>query len=55
MLFHARLGQIKLPAGYDKRFTRDRFGLFIACSQEQTQNAKKLLSSFNPEEINAVQ
>ena len=53
MLFHARLGQIKLPAGYDKRFTRDRFGLFIACSPEQVSNAKTLLSSFNPEEINA--
>jgi Ni/Fe-hydrogenase subunit HybB-like protein len=54
MLFHSRLGQFNLPAGYDKRFTRDRFGLFIACSPEQLQNAKQLLASFNPEEINAV-
>jgi molybdopterin-containing oxidoreductase family membrane subunit len=55
MLFHARLGQIKLPAGYDKRFTRDCFGLFIVCPQDQVSNVKTLLSSFNPEEINAVQ
>jgi molybdopterin-containing oxidoreductase family membrane subunit len=54
MLFYARLGRIKLPAGYDKRFTRDCFGLFIACPQDQISNAKTLLSSFNPEEINAI-
>ena len=46
MIFHARLGQINLPAGYDKRFTNDRFGLFIACSPEQIQNAKQLLVVF---------
>jgi len=54
MIFNARLGKIVLPAAYDARFTRDRFGLFVACSAEQIPNAKALLSSFNPEEINVV-
>jgi molybdopterin-containing oxidoreductase family membrane subunit len=54
MLFNARLGKINLPAAYDARFTRDRFGLFVACSAEQIPNARTLLSSLNPEEINVV-
>jgi molybdopterin-containing oxidoreductase family membrane subunit len=54
MLFNARLGKIVLPSAYDARFTRDRFGLFVACTAEQIPNARTLLSSFNPEEINVV-
>jgi len=54
MLYNARLGQIRLPAAYDARFTKDRFGLFIACASEQIPKAKELLASFKPEEINVV-
>jgi molybdopterin-containing oxidoreductase family membrane subunit len=54
MLFHTRLGRINLPAGFDKRFTRDRFGLFVACTPDRIPAIRTLLSPFNPEEINAV-
>ncbi len=54
MIFHARLGWGKMPAAFDPRFTRDRFGLFIDCVPEQIPNVKQLLSSFNPEQINDI-
>lgn len=55
MLFHARLRQISLPAVYDARFTKDRFGLFVACGPDRKQNVKELIASLNPEEINDVE
>ncbi len=51
LLYHCRLGKTSLPKGYDKRFTRDRFGLFVACTPEQTSSIRPLLESANPEEI----
>jgi hypothetical protein len=54
MLFHTRLGQIRLPACYSKRFTRDGFGLFVSCLPDQISHVKTLLSSFDPEEIHVI-
>jgi molybdopterin-containing oxidoreductase family membrane subunit len=55
MIFYARLGRIKLPDVYDRRFSKDNFGLFVACNPGQMSNVKTILSSFNPEEINAIE
>jgi Ni/Fe-hydrogenase subunit HybB-like protein len=51
LIYHSRLGRINLPDGYNKRFTRDRFGLFVSCTAEQMGGAQTLLASMNPEEI----
>jgi Ni/Fe-hydrogenase subunit HybB-like protein len=54
MAFHARLGRPALPACYDRRFTLDRFGLFLACSPEHVEEAKGLLASSQAEEVRNV-
>jgi Ni/Fe-hydrogenase subunit HybB-like protein len=54
MLFHSRLGRLQLPAGYNRRFTQDRFGLLVKCTLQQVDEVKILLSSSNAEEINVI-
>lgn len=54
LAIHARLGKRSLPAGYDPRFSQDRFGLFVACSPDQAPAARTVLASTNPEELHAV-
>ncbi len=53
-LVHTRLGRPAVPACYDRRFSRDRFGLFIACPAEKAPLAKSLLSSTSAEEVHVV-
>ena len=54
MLVHTRMGRPNVPAFYDRRFSRDRFGLFVACSGEQTPLASTLLASTSAEEVHVV-
>jgi hypothetical protein len=54
MLFHARLGRSSLPAGYDRRFTQDKFGLFVDCLPQQNDEVKTLMTLAHAEEINAI-
>jgi Ni/Fe-hydrogenase subunit HybB-like protein len=54
MLFHARLGRSRLPAGYDRRFTQDKFGLFVDCWPQQIDEVKTLMSLAHAEEINVI-
>lgn len=54
VLWHCRLGPPSLPAGYDKRFTRDRFGLLVACGPEEFEKARALLESSEPDEVRMV-
>jgi len=55
MLVYARLPRWKTPAGYDWRFSRDRFGLFIAAPAGQFEGLHQVLESTHPEEIYNVQ
>jgi hypothetical protein len=55
MLIHSRLGKPKVPVWYDSRFSRDRFGLFVACIPEKFDAVKTILSSSNAEDIHAFQ
>jgi molybdopterin-containing oxidoreductase family membrane subunit len=54
VLFHARLGRPRLPAAYRAAFSKDRFGLFVACRPEQVQEAKAILAGTGAEEVQAV-
>ena len=54
MLIHTRLGPSRLPSCYDYRFSRDRYGLFVACPTEQMESAKTWLSSTSVEEVRVV-
>jgi len=55
MLFHARLGRFRLAAAYDRRFSRDRFGLFVAAPTDQAEAARSLLASCEAEEVRTIE
>ncbi len=48
----ARLFGLKTPAMYDRRFSRDKFGMYVQCSEEQREEAASILQTTGPEEIN---
>ena len=55
MIFHMRLGGHRpLPPGYDRRFSRDRFGLFIMCDSNRFDAAREVLSATRPETIHVI-
>jgi molybdopterin-containing oxidoreductase family membrane subunit len=54
VLYHARLGRRELPRAYDRRFGKDRFGLFLACGPERVAAARALLSASQAEEIREI-
>jgi molybdopterin-containing oxidoreductase family membrane subunit len=55
MLFHSRLGLQKVPAGYDARLTRDRYGLSVFCPVENVELARGVLSGTEAEVVNVVE
>jgi molybdopterin-containing oxidoreductase family membrane subunit len=54
MFVHCRLGRAALPPSFDTRFTRDRFGLFIACGGPDVAAARGALESADPEEVHVI-
>ncbi len=53
LLVHARLGRTRLPEGYDRRFSLDRFGLLVAC--EDAEAARRALEDAGAEEVHALE
>ncbi len=51
MLVNTRLPRWKTPAGYDWRFSQDKFGLFIAAPPGRFEGLHEILESTHPEEI----
>jgi len=54
VLWHARLGRPALPAGYDERFSRDRFGLLVACEPHEAGAVRSALAPCGAEDIRVV-
>jgi hypothetical protein len=54
-VIYARLFSTKPPPYYDRRFSRDKFGLLISCSADQVDQLKGLLAPAEPEEIHVHQ
>ena len=54
LVVHARLGSPRLPGYYDRRFSRDRFGVFVACPPDQADAAQGLMRTSGAEEIHVV-
>ena len=50
LVIHARLFRATPEAGYDPRFSEDRFGLFVRCEQLQAEEVRKLLEAAGAEE-----
>ena len=55
LLLHARLLRYKAPAHYDRRFSRDKFGLLVTCDSGELERLQALLSASVPEEIHVRQ
>ncbi|MCX5685577.1 MAG: DUF3341 domain-containing protein, partial [Planctomycetota bacterium] len=51
VIYHARLGRPALPAAYDGRFTRDRFGLLVACEPHEADTVRSALAPCGAESI----
>jgi molybdopterin-containing oxidoreductase family membrane subunit len=55
LLVHCHLGHSRrIPAMYDRRFSRDHFGLFIPALSEQMERATNVLSQARPEELHVI-
>uniref|UniRef100_I2Q391 Polysulfide reductase n=1 Tax=Desulfovibrio sp. U5L TaxID=596152 RepID=I2Q391_9BACT len=51
MLFFARLGRLRPMPWYDRRFSRDRFGLFVAAAGPDTEPVQAFLAGTKAEEL----
>ena len=51
LLINARLPQISAETAYEPRFSGDRFGLFVACPENQIGAAREMLRSSGAEEV----
>jgi Ni/Fe-hydrogenase subunit HybB-like protein len=53
--WHARLYRLAPPHAYDRRFSRDKFGLFIACEPGLRDEVIALLQGTDPEETRVIE
>lgn len=51
LVLHARLWRVGIPVPYLRRFSVDRFGLFIECRPEQFEQAQALMAEHDAEEV----
>jgi hypothetical protein len=54
LLIHSRLPLLRLPAGYDPRFSNDRFGLLVYAAGTEEEKIADLLQEAGAEEIHDV-
>jgi Ni/Fe-hydrogenase subunit HybB-like protein len=56
LIVHARLGgRTGLPKAYDRRFSRNKFGLYIACEDVLAiERARVVLAATGPEELRVI-
>ena len=54
MLIHSRLGRPRLPPAYRAAFSKDRFGLWVACTPGEAAEARRALEFARPEEIHEI-
>lgn len=51
MLINARLPRLQIGRAYDRRFSEDRFGLWVRCEANQFDSVTELLQSVGAEEV----
>ena len=54
MILKNRLFRFRLSRAYDPRFSKDRFGIFIACKDTEFEGVTKILKDIGAEEVHAV-
>lgn len=55
LLFLNRMPRSRLPAHYDKRFSQDRFGILIYCTDANCEPVSNLLAGLGAEEVRKIE
>jgi len=51
MWINSRLPKLRLPDGYDPRFSGDRFGVMVLCSEPDREQVAEILTEAGAEEV----
>lgn len=54
LFYNAGIPSLKLPESYDPRFSEDKYGIFIRCSDERKNGVTELLKKLGAEETRNV-
>jgi molybdopterin-containing oxidoreductase family membrane subunit len=54
MWVKSRLPKFRVPPSYDPRFSRDRFGVVVLCSEPDREKVKGILTQAGAEEVHAA-
>ena len=55
LLFLNRMPQMRLPIHYDKRFSQDRFGIVVYCTDADCGQVSNILSTSGAEEVRHIE
>jgi len=55
LLFLNRMPKMRLPAHYDKRFSQDRFGILVYCTDADLESVSSILKNLGAEEVRQVE
>ncbi len=55
MLIKNRMPRLRLPAYYDPRFTQDRFGIVVKCTEEESEKVRRIFETSGAEEVRQVE
>jgi len=55
LLFLNRMPRTRLPAHYDKRFSQDRFGILIYCTDDSRDRIPGILENLGAEEVRQIE
>ena len=54
-LFLNRMPTMRLPAHYDRRFSRDRFGILVYCTDANCESVSSILKNLGAEEVSRIE
>jgi Protein of unknown function (DUF3341) len=55
LMFMNRMPKLRLPKHYDKRFSQDRFGILIYCTDANCEQVSSMLEKLGAEEVRKVE
>ncbi len=55
LLYLNRMPKMRLPAHYDKRFSQDRFGILVYCTDADCGQVSNILSDSGAEEVRQIE
>ncbi len=55
LLFLNRMPKMRLPAHYDKRFSQDRFGILVYCTDADIEPVSSILKNLGAEEVRQIE